>query len=333
MHLETLPESMLPRFPEYREPADFEVTPLDKGGSGRFYYRVKAGESSMIFAKYTTQREENLHFVDIARFLKDTGVNVPEIYHHDAGEGLIWMADLGTEDLWTFRDSDWEIRKVLYSSAIRQVARLHLDATARYSASRLKLQLEFNETLYLWEQEYFFEHAFCGIFGFAESEAKDFASAQPLQSLARKLSEKPRCLIHRDFQSQNVLIHEGTAWLIDFQGMRPGLPQYDLASLLFDPYVSLTDSERDELIALYKQILHEHGKEVDPDFDEVFLGCAAQRLMQALGAYGFLGLKCGKPGFLRHVPAAKRSLQNVLSRIDGLDHFVNALDHARETEF
>ena len=42
------------------------------------------------------------------------------------------------------------------------------------------------------------------------------------------------------------------AYLIDFQGMRSGLAEYDLASLLYDPYVHLTGSERAELLEFYR---------------------------------------------------------------------------------
>ena len=41
-------------------------------------------------------------------------------------------------------------------------------------------------------------------------------------------------------------------YLIDFQGMRPGLAEYDLASLLYDPYVHLTGFERAELLEFYR---------------------------------------------------------------------------------
>ena len=47
-------------------------------------------------------------------------------------------------------------------------------------------------------------------------------------------------------------MRDGHAHLIDFQGMRPGLAEYDLASLLYDPYVSLTNAERMELIEFYR---------------------------------------------------------------------------------
>jgi aminoglycoside/choline kinase family phosphotransferase len=133
-------------------------------------------------------------------------------------------------------------------------------------------------------------------------------------------------LVHRDFQSQNVIIHGGEAWLIDFQGMRPGLAQYDLASLLYDPYVELADSERAELISFYKTLLDARGGTAAETFDDVFYMCAAQRLMQALGAYGFLGLQRGKPEFLAHIPAARRSLRDVAGRIEDLAPLVTLLD-------
>ncbi len=316
-------------FPDFGEEG-CQVSSLDKGGSGRLYYRVKMGETSMIFAKYNDHREENLHFVDIARFLERCGVNVPKIYHHDSGEGLIWMQDLGEEDLWSFRDSVWPVRRSLYQSALRQVAKLHSHATRLASTAQLKLQIEFNETLYLWEQEYFFEHGVAGLIGLPGEEVAALASSPALLSLAKRLAGLPRYLVHRDFQSQNILIREATAWLIDFQGMRPGLPHYDVASLLYDPYVVLDDAERDELSEFYIEAAASEGLDVRQDFQEILLGCAAQRLMQALGAYGFLGLKCGRPAFLRHVPAAKRSLANVLARIEGLGHFVKILDSACE---
>jgi len=44
-----------------------------------------------------------------------------------------------------------------------------------------------------------------------------------------------------------------------------------------------------------------------------------QRLMQALGAYGFLGHVKERPHFLEHIPAALTSLREVLTRIPGLD--------------
>ena len=121
-------------------------------------------------------------------------------------------------------------------------------------------------------------------------------------------------MIHRDFQSQNIILRDGQAYLIDFQGMRPGLAEYDLASLLYDPYVSLMKSERTELLEFYRS---EAGV-TDPEFADKFQLCAMQRLMQALGAYGYLGHVKKNVAFLEHMPAAARGLLEVLAGIDGM---------------
>ena len=44
-----------------------------------------------------------------------------------------------------------------------------------------------------------------------------------------------------------------------------------------------------------------------------------QRLMQALGAYGYLGLVKGNHAFLAYMPVALESLGEVVATIEGLD--------------
>ena len=125
--------------------------------------------------------------------------------------------------------------------------------------------------------------------------------------------------MHRDFQSQNIIVRNGQAHLIDFQGMRPGLAQYDLASLLYDPYVDLSDAERAELIEHYCR------QKPSNDFGKILRLCAMQRLMQALGAYGFLGLVKGHKAFLQYIPKALALLRQVIARIDGLEPLESTL--------
>lgn len=300
-----------------------QVLALEKGGSDRKFYRIRNGDDSMIFIKYSGQKEENRHYVDIARFLKKAGVPVPEVFQHDSGDGLIWMQDLGELDLWHFRNEPWTARSALYESTLNAVLAMHTQATALVSGADLKLERVFDADLYLWEQGYFFENCLGNYFKIPDVEA--LSKLPALLVAAERLSALPRVLVHRDFQSQNVMIADGSAWLIDFQGMRFGLAQYDLASLLYDPYVSLTNGERTELLEFYKARLAKTGVKVPVDFDEVFRWCALQRIMQALGAYGFLGLKKDKPHFLSHIPAAMNSLREIVSGLNGLEPLAKTL--------
>jgi aminoglycoside/choline kinase family phosphotransferase len=127
--------------------------------------------------------------------------------------------------------------------------------------------------------------------------------------LRRALGALPRSPVHRDFQSQNVIIRNGEAWMIDYQGMRPGRPEYDLASLLYDPYVTLTPDERRELRDYYFGLRRDDGGDCTEDRLAM---CACQRLMQALGAYGKLGVGDGKTVFLGHIRPAVKNLRAVL---------------------
>ncbi len=301
------------------------VHALEKGGSDRKFYRIAVADgASLILAKYGTQREENRHYVAIARFLTGLGVRVPEIFFHDETEGLIWMEDLGDRDLWSYRHERWEVRRTLYQSALDQLLTLHSRAHIGHDGETPALQAEFNAELYRWEQEYFFNHCLAGHFQL-DADTIEHCDGERLAEIATRLAAQPRVFVHRDFQSQNIVIKDGAACLIDFQGMRPGLAQYDLASLLLDPYVSLTSTERDELLAYYLRGLRELGFEPAPDFARTLDLCAMQRLMQALGAYGFLGVVKERADFLAHIPAALANLREVVARISGLENLSRVL--------
>jgi len=57
------------------------------------------------------------------------------------------------------------------------------------------------------------------------------------------------------------------------------------------------------------------GKILIGSLPKLFLEASAQRLMQALGAYGFLGHKKRLKAFLEHIPAGLRTLQHVTSQV------------------
>ncbi|PWU06174.1 MAG: hypothetical protein C5B47_07915 [Verrucomicrobia bacterium] len=314
-------EFTLRHLPGY-EGDEYTVSPLQKGGSGRKYYRIWfRGGSSVILVRYTQERTENAHYVNIAKFLATAGVRVPRIHFHEPKAGLILMEDLGEKDLWSYRHASWAARRPLYESALSQVFLIHRET--RLPTLNLKMELEFDERLYLWEQQYFFENCLENIW---KVETSALRALPALQKIALRLADLPRTLVHRDFQSQNIIILSGKAYLIDFQGMRPGLGLYDVASLLYDPYADLAIEERRELLEFYKNLCGDSSLLQEDDFETTFLMCAMQRLMQALGAYGFLGLKKQRQNFLQYIPVARRLLREVAISIGNLDSLVETLE-------
>lgn len=300
-------------------PHAVSVDAIEKGGSGRKFWRMHVAGQSLILVRYNEDRPENKHYVAIGTFLASVGVRVPIVHFHDESEGLIIMEDAGDTDLWSFRAAPWPQRRALYQRTLDQALLLHTHGHRAPGAADLKfLQPVFDAALYRWEQDYFFEHCLGRHFGLSEERLAAEADREQLRAIADQLAAEPRCLVHRDFQSQNIIVRAGEVCLIDFQGLRPGLAQYDLASLLLDPYVDLTAEEREELLGHYLSGLYGPGRKPDPRFRTLYDLCAMQRLMQALGAYGKLGHLDGRAQFLTSIPTAMTRLREVLTRIEGL---------------
>ena len=70
-------------------------------------------------------------------------------------------------------------------------------------------------------------------------------------AIAEELAAEPRVLCHRDYHSRNLMLHDGSSYIIDFQDARMGPDTYDLVSLLRDSYVDFTEAQVDELIAFF----------------------------------------------------------------------------------
>jgi len=109
-------------------------------------------------------------------------------------------------------------------------------------------------------------------------------------------------------QSRNIMLKEGDCYFIDFQGGRLGPVQYDLASLLIDPYVGLASEEQDHLLDYAVERMAVRRPLDAARFRRGFSACALCRNLQILGAFGFLSMVKGKTQFSRYIPAALQGL-------------------------
>jgi len=280
------------------------------GGSDRTYYRIRLAEGeSVILMEYTDQRPDNLKFIPASTTLAQIGNAIPEILHHDPENKRVWLEDLGKMHLWDYREAKWSEQRALYKATLDEISKLHtFDTTTLSKSDSAGLEPPFDEALYNWEQDYFFEH-FLGYYSRrAPSYVNSLRHEDEFSLLSAELSALPRSLVHRDFQSQNILIRDNRPYLIDYQGLRLGLPEYDIASLLYDPYVDLEEHHREQLI---EYAFRDNQSE---QWRSTFNRCAVQRLMQALGAYAMLGNQSGKVHFLQYIPTALDSLREILAK-------------------
>jgi len=299
------------------ESFSMEFFPLEGRGSDRAFFRLKWNrESSAILVHYDPKRAENTYYAEIAAFLREIDIPAPRVIRHDPAACFILMEDLGDADLWSFRKTSWKERGPLYQKTLTILHRLHSFPEKDFPSGRVKLMESFGPDLYRWERDYFREHFIGGFCGMKLEPSFERELESELSALGERLSATGRCLVHRDLQSQNVMIRAGEPFFIDFQGMRFGSLFYDLGSLLCDPYVTFEGRERDELLSFYYGLSKEELAWAE--FREYFWEASAQRLMQALGAYGFLVLRKGLKNFLGHIPAGLRNLHRASAQAASL---------------
>ena len=125
------------------------------------------------------------------------------------------------------------------------------------------------------------------------------------------MQEEQKYFMHRDCQSRNVMVRDGEAYFIDYQGGMQGALQYDIASLLWQARAQMPYAWREELVGSYFDEVNEllGQKLVKADFLNNYDGFVLIRMLQTLGAYGFRGLFERKQHFLSSIPFALKNLK------------------------
>ena len=282
------------------------VEVLPPRGSNREFFRAAVGNKSAILIRWSPERADNRFYARHTRFLEALGVPVPRLYLDAPRDRFLAIEDLGPATLEARlpRLRPAEIRKI-YRRLLDVALRLHGAGLPAARRARLPLMRGFDAKLYAWEHNYFIDHVLRARLRLPEKQIA--AVAAELQTVAAALAASPQGLIHRDFQSSNVLFRGADPVLIDYQGMRRGPVAYDLASLLCDPYADLPAALQQTLLRHYAA-RHPQGAAVAAAFP----AAAIQRLGQALGAYAVLSQKPGMAHFARHIPAAARQLRRAL---------------------
>jgi hypothetical protein len=286
-----------------------------KGGSVRTFHRFwLPDDRSVVCMHYSREKAENLLYAGISDYLTRRRVQVPHLLARQPECDLMWLEDLGTTDLHYFRFAPLDQREQLYQNALRTLTVLQEPDPAA-EPEPPDMVPGFDVESYLWEQSYFTTNCLGHVFGYDYDQQKFLSSLPELYNMAAELGRETPAFVHRDFQSTNILVRNGTCCLIDFQGMRPGRPEYDVASLLYDPYVELPEAMRQRLLRYWVDNRPERLGTFSP---RIFQLCAVQRLMQALGAYGYLGLIRGHERFLDFIQPALLRLREILRQVPEL---------------
>jgi aminoglycoside/choline kinase family phosphotransferase len=289
-----------------------EIAPLAGDASTRRYFRLIQGPKTKVLALYPEPFAPEMSFGTVRALLASYGLPVPEILDQDGERGIVVLEDLGDLVLQeVLKEADAGEAADLYREAVDQLVLLQ-GAAARGPQKSPCFHVAFDIEKLSWELHYFEKHFVEGLRRCDLSVEDRSTLAEAFHRLAEEIASWPRVLCHRDFHSRNLMRHHGVLYWIDFQDARMGPATYDLASLLRDSYVDLSEEFVAERAEEFRQRAVP-GESKDA-FRRRFDLTSVQRNLKALGTFGYMATVRENPVYLQYIPRTLQSARRNLHR-------------------
>lgn len=302
-----------------------KVSLLPPAGSKRRYVRFIKEDGSKVLGVYNAHRSENNTNFYFSQIFERHDLNVPNILWTSEDKCYYFIEDLGEHSLfdkiieegYTAKVEEWMEESLKQLVHFQFKAGADIDYDMCYGAESFGQNQIYSDLLYF---KYYFLDMLPVSYNTEDllSELQDWS-----EDLA---SVRPMAFMYRDFQSRNIIINEDNELgFIDFQGGMQGFPGYDLASFLWQARARVPQRLKRKYLNFY----YDYVKENAPGFSNLneesfkrdFMKFVLLRILQTLGAYGYLGLIQKKPHFLESIAPALEQLQEYLDEYSTYPQF------------
>jgi N-acetylmuramate 1-kinase len=262
--------------------------------------------------------EDIVPYVAIASGLRDRNLSAPAILDADLERGLLIMEDLGNERI-VIGDPPAPI-EARYEAAVEVLVSLHrrrLPETLPVAPRRDYRIPRYDMEAFLIEAELLLDWYLAGADAAPVEEVRENFTALWRDALVPAVDATPTWVL-RDYHSPNLM------WLsdrddvarigiLDFQDMLMGPGAYDVASLLQDARVDVSEELELALLSHYVRARLHDARFDAAAFAQLYATMAAQRATKILGIFARLNRRDGKPQYLRHIPRLLGYLQRSLA--------------------
>jgi hypothetical protein len=304
--------------------AGCQISPIVPDASSRRFFRVEqADRGSVVVMDYGSPFDAEPDDVILSRVFTAAGLPVAKIHAVVPDPGCLVLEDLGPETLEDHlarlaaspattgveaRRRSWPV----YERAAALAAAVATQGTPVLRASPRAHGPALDAERFRFEMDFFLRHYVIGWLQAAFPADELIASLNALADAAASSSAPVLC--HRDFHSRNLIVRQdGSLAMVDIQDARWGPDTYDIASLLCDAYVDLDEGLVGRLLAVFRDLQPDVAAEdaLRARFDVV----AAQRMIKALGTFGYQTGVLGRRRYLAPVPRLLARLQVLLPRL------------------
>lgn len=301
--------------------------------SYREYYRVKTPSRSYILMKLPAGAQsiseevtkkpqsfssDEMPFLNIARYLHESQLPVPEVVATQLDQGLILLQDLGDRSLESLvLNANPSQQNFFYQQAIELLLQLQKSGQKNPNLDCIAFHRKFSQDLLEWELQHFVEYGIEDRFKIKVAAEDQARLDEIFKDIAKRISEIPIGITHRDFQSRNLILQGYDFYMIDFQDALMGPPQYDLVALLRDSYIQLDADQVKKLGQHYFEQAKDQGilKMEEEEFWQGFYLITLQRKLKDTGRFQFIDTVKKNPKFLVHVPASLSYIKHAFTQL------------------
>ncbi|NQU06454.1 MAG: phosphotransferase [Calditrichaeota bacterium] len=272
-------------------------------GSVRKFYRLYGTQDNTRVVVLDEDKNQFRLFIDRAKLFASLDVKVPQVFDYSEELNLVIEQDLGDESLEVIINKNDTTDRLSY---YRKVIDILVGWQKRFDNSP---ELQNKHVLPEYDIEFAYNESALFINRYlkrcTDNSCTWTASLKPhFVDLAMKASSIRKTLMHRDFQARNIMWHCGEPYFVDFQACMMGPYTYDIAALVYDNHVDLSDDEKQNMIDYFYSFY--------PDCDrEDFYAAALQRTLQAISAYAYLSRQQGKTQYEQYIPVGLKHLKEL----------------------
>lgn len=314
-------------------PQTLQIASAD--ASFRRYFRVQSNHpehASYIIMDAPPALEDSLHFVSIARLMRDAGIQAPKIFNWDEKNGFLLLSDLGNQ---TFlqaihaQPDNTSLASDLFKQAIPLLIRWQQASQPGvlppYDANALRRELD------LFPEWYIAQH---------RQTELDNTQRNVLENIFHQIIQhnlsSSSVYVHRDFMPRNLMVGSllpdgnfSEPGVLDFQDALYGPITYDIASLMRDAFHTWDEEFVLDITVRYWEAARKAGLPVDSDFSDFWVAVewmGLQRHLKILGIFARLTLRDGKPKYLEDTPRFINYVRAACSRYRDLTPLLRLVD-------
>lgn len=254
-------------------------------------------------------------FLAARDWLANLGLPVPALYAVDDVESVWWLEDAGNEDFDMWFQRSGTAHRQAYAAPIALLLQFQR-ATKGVALPGFVAGRSFDKALLLWELEHYRDWRLVADLGLTLTPEQTAALQREFERLADAVSQIPQVVIHRDYQSHNLMVHpDGNLRLLDFQDVMLGPVVYDAVALLRDSYIEIPPADLDVLVQQWAaEAAAIHGIEAQA-LESWFYLQALQRKLKDAGRFVYIDRVKRNSSFLKYIPPSLRYVRDTLTRV------------------